>query len=82
MKVKYYEDADLLSFRISNNPYKYAKQNGDVIVHYSESREPVLIEIVNAAKFLKNTTRMLPKKVKARTTSREVFVTVAHKIKI
>lgn len=63
MKAKYYEDADLLSFKISNKPYKYAEQKGDVIVHYSKNKEPVLIEIVNAAKFLKETNKSLPKKV-------------------
>ena len=53
MKAKYYEDADLLSFRLSKKPYKFARQKGDLIVHYSEDKEPVLIEILNAAKFLK-----------------------------
>ena len=79
MKTKYYKDADLLSLRISNTPYKYARQDGDVIVHYSDNKEPVLIEILNAAKFLKKTTKMLPKKVQE-----EIFsnspVAVAHRI--
>lgn len=63
MKVRYYQDADLLSLRVSKKPYKYAEQKGDVIVHYSADRNPVLIEIVNAAKFLKETNESLPKKV-------------------
>lgn len=63
MKAKYYEDADLLSLKISDTPYKYARQNGDVIVHYSNDKEPVLIEIVNATKFLKDTTKMLSKRL-------------------
>lgn len=63
MKAKYYEDADLLSFEISKEPYEYAEQKGDVIVHYSKNKEPVLIEIVNAANFLRETNRSLPKKI-------------------
>lgn len=80
MKAKYYEEADLLSFRISKNPYKYAKQDGDVIVHYSEEKEPVLIEIVNAAKFLKDTTNNLPKKIREEILS-QTTPSVAHTIK-
>jgi len=63
MKAKYYKDADLLSFRVSNKPYKFARQKGDLIVHYSEDKEPVLIEILNATKFLKETNKSLPKSV-------------------
>lgn len=81
MKIKYYEDADLLSLRISQEPYKFARQTGDLIVHYTEDKEPVLIEIVNAAKFLKNTTRLIPKKIQKQIWSEEVSVSVAHKIK-
>lgn len=80
MKAKYYKDADLLSLRISNIPYKYARQDGDVIVHYSDNKEPVLIEIVNAAKFLKNTTQMLSKRLQKEIFS-ETPSSVAHRIK-
>ncbi len=80
MKAKYYEDADLLSLRISNTPYKYAKQDGDVIVHYSSNKEPVLIEIVNAAKFVKDTAQMLPKKIQ-RGFFQEPSASVAHRIR-
>lgn len=81
MKAKYYEDADLLSLRISNIPYKYARQDGDVIVHYSDNKEPVLIEIINAAKFLKNTTKMLPREIQEEISSTNRSSAVAHRIK-
>ncbi len=80
MKTKYYEDADLLSLRISNTPYKYARQDGDVIVHYSDNKEPVLIEIVDAAKFLKNTTQMLSKRLQKEIFS-EIPSSVTHRIR-
>ncbi|MDO8498955.1 MAG: DUF2283 domain-containing protein [bacterium] len=81
MKVKYFEDADLLSFRISNEPYKYARQFDDVIIHYSAKKEPVLIEVIDAAKFLKKTTHLLPKKVQAKIWPGRVSTPVAHQIK-
>ena len=81
MKVKYYEDADLLSFRISKEPYQYARQDGDFIVHYSENKEPVLIEIVNAAKFLRNTTKLIPKKIQKEIWPEVTSISVAHRIK-
>ena len=81
MKAKYYEDADLLSLRVSNDPYKYARQTGDVIVHYSEDKEPVLIEIVNAAQFLKDTNKLLPKKVQDEIFSKDSPTSIAHQIK-
>lgn len=81
MKVKYFEDADLLSLRITDEPYKYARQFDDVIVHYSAKKEPVLIEVVNAAKFLKKTTHLLPKKVQAKIWPEKTPTPVAHQIK-
>lgn len=80
MRAKYYKDADLLSFRISNTPYQYAKQEGDVIVHYNNKKEPVLIEIVNAAKFLKETAKNLPKKIREEISSGS-SPAIAHRIK-
>lgn len=81
MKIRYYKDADLLSLRISKEPYKFARQTGDLIVHYTEDKEPVLIEIVNAAKFLKDTTKLVPKKIQEEIWSEEASVSVAHRIK-
>lgn len=63
MKVKYWEDADLLSIRLSKKPFVNAEQEGDVIVHYSQNEEPVLIEILNAGKFLRDTAKSLPNKL-------------------
>ncbi len=81
MKAKYHEDADLLSLRISNAPYKYARQSGDIIVHYSDNKEPVLIEILNAAKFVKDTTRMLPKKLQEEISSPSITPSISHRVR-
>lgn len=81
MKVKYYEDADLLSLRISNKPYYDATKSGDVIVHYTKEGQPVLIEILNAAKFLKDTDKSLPKRFQRETWSQDYPVTVPLRVK-
>lgn len=81
MKVKYYEDADLLSIRISKKLYHDASQSGDIIVHYAEDKEPVLIEILNAAQFLKETDKSFPKKIQKEIWANQQLTTVSHRIK-
>ena len=81
MKVKYYEDADLLSVRVSNKPYIDATRSGDAVVHYAKDGEPVLIEILNATKFLKDTDKSLPKEVKRDIWSELPNVAIPHQIR-
>lgn len=80
MKIKYYEDADLLSLRVSNKPYYDATRSGDLVVHYTKDGKPVLVEILNASKFLQEADKSLPKKLQ-KTMVRESSVAVPHKIK-
>ncbi len=80
MKAKYYEDADLISWKISKKPFEYASRSGDFVVHYSKDDEPVLIEILNASKFLKEANSSLPKKIQKQVLPQEVQSVVAHKI--
>ncbi len=82
MKVKYYEDADLLSLRVSKKQYYTASQSGDVIVHYTKDGEPVLIEILNAAEFLKKADKSLPQNIqKHRQTKAGYTSSIPHRIK-
>lgn len=69
MKVKYYKDADLLSLRVSKRPYFDATRNGDLVVHYTKNGQPVLVEILNASKFLKKADKSLPKQLQRTLTS-------------
>ncbi len=80
MKAKYYEDADLISWKISKKHFEYASRSGDFVVHYSKDDEPVLIEILNASKFLKEANSRLPKKIQKQVLPQEVQSAVAHKI--
>lgn len=82
MKVKYYEDADLLSLRISKKHYYTASQSGDVIVHYTKDGEPVLIEILNAAQFLKKAAKSVPKNIQKQRPAKLTYISsVPHRIK-
>lgn len=81
MKTKYYEDADLISWKISKKPFEYATRTGDFVVHFSKNNEPVLIEILNASKFLKEANSTLPKKIQKQVLPKEVHsVAIAHRI--
>lgn len=63
MSAKYYQEDDLLIIKLSNKPYKVAEKVGSFIVHYDDERQPVLLEILNASRLLKETSKALPKSV-------------------
>ena len=63
MKAKYYKEDDLLILKLSSKPFKVAEKIGSFIVHYDTAKNPVLVEILNASKWLKATSRALPKSV-------------------
>jgi uncharacterized protein YuzE len=64
MSAKYYKQDDLLVLKLSKKPFKAAEKIGSFIVHYDEKREPVLIEVLNASKFLKETSKAMPKSMR------------------
>ena len=61
MNVKYYKEDDLLVLKLSKKPFKVAEKLGSFIVHYDIEKQPVLVEILNASKWLKATSKALPK---------------------
>ena len=61
MNVKYYKEDDLLVLKLSKKPFKVAEKVGSFIVHYDIEKQPVLVEILNASKWLKATSKALPK---------------------
>ena len=64
MNAKYYQEYDLLVIRLSNKPFKAAEKIGSFIVHYDTNKEAVLVEILNASKLLKETSKALPKSMR------------------
>ena len=51
-KISYEPEADVLTWEITDKPIDYAKEIGDVVVHFTKNNMPVLIEILEASKFL------------------------------
>lgn len=64
MKIKYNKQDDVLMIELSRKPIDYAEQSGDLIVHFSPDREAVLLEILDASKFLKQTSKLLPERAR------------------
>lgn len=60
MKVKYSPEEDILMYEVSNASIDHAEEVGDIIVHYSKKRKPVLLEILNATEFLNSALARVP----------------------
>ena len=52
MKVKYSRAVDILSIRLSDDPFDYAEKDGGLITHFSKKGKPVLLKIQGAGDFL------------------------------
>lgn len=79
-KITYSEDADILMIQFSNKKLDDAFDVGNMIVQVAEDGEPVVIEIMEASKFLKQATSKLPKKVFRNLISNS-SPAIAHKIR-
>ena len=64
MNFKYNKEDDILMVELNDKPIDYAEQSGNLIVHFSHERESVLLEVLQASKFLKQASKSLPQKVK------------------
>ena len=51
-KISYEPEANVLMWEITNKLIDYAKEIGDVVVHFTKNNMPVLIEILEASRFL------------------------------
>ncbi len=51
MKIEYYPDSDILEIRILDEKPKYGEEYSEnIIIHYSEEKSVVKIEILDASK--------------------------------
>lgn len=57
----YDPEADVLSWEITGRPIEYAKEVGNVVIHFSKNHSPVLIEILEATKLLASAIGILEK---------------------
>lgn len=62
-KIKYDVESDVLSWEISKKPIDNAVEIGNMIVHFSPDNTPVLIEILEAKKFLLRARGVIQEKV-------------------
>ncbi|MEK9185476.1 MAG: DUF2283 domain-containing protein [Patescibacteria group bacterium] len=52
-KISYEPEADVLSLEVSKQPIDFAEEVGNFVVHFNIKNKPVLIEVLEASKFLK-----------------------------
>jgi hypothetical protein len=45
-------DANIISWELSRSPVSHAREFGNLIVHFSKSGKPVIIEILDASSFV------------------------------
>ncbi|MBI4547357.1 MAG: DUF2283 domain-containing protein [Ignavibacteriae bacterium] len=56
MKIKYDREDDILIVEIGKGKIDFAEESGPLIVHFTKQKKPVLLEIMNASKFLASLT--------------------------
>jgi hypothetical protein len=55
LNVHYSSDEDILTYEVSREPIDYAEEMGSIIVHFTKDGKPVMLEILDAMKFLAQT---------------------------
>ncbi len=65
-KISYEPEADVLMLEKGTEPIEYAEEIGNFIVHFTKKNTPVIIEILEASKFLNKAGKMMFQKNGAR----------------
>jgi uncharacterized protein YuzE len=50
--MQYDPDANIISWEIAKGKISHAREFGNFIIHLSESGKPILVEILDASKFI------------------------------
>ena len=50
--MNYDAEANIISWEVSEGPINHAREFGNFIIHLSKSGKPVIIEILEASKFI------------------------------
>lgn len=50
--MNYDAEANIISWEVSEGPISHAREFGNFIIHLSKSGKPVIIEILEASKFI------------------------------
>lgn len=59
-KLRYDREDDILMIWLSKESVDYAEQEKNIIIHFSKENKPVLLEVLDASDFLKETAKRLP----------------------
>ena len=59
IKMTYEPESDVLSWEASKQPIDYAEEFDNVVVHFSKKNTPVLMEILEASKFLSKAKKLV-----------------------
>lgn len=60
-RISYEPEADVLMWEITDKPIDFAKEIGNVVVHFTKNNMPVLIEILEASRFLARAKNLMGK---------------------
>ena len=80
MKVHYDKDEDILMIELARKKVDDAYETDQMIVHVTEDREPVLLEIFKASQFLKDLGKVVPQNLQREIWSK-VYAAVPHRIR-
>jgi len=61
MKIRYSRDEDILIIELSDEKIEYAEEMGPIVVHFSDRRKPILLEILDASEFLSEAMKLTMK---------------------
>jgi len=62
-KVIYEKEDDVLNIWFSKKPIDHTEETDGVITHFTSDNKPVYIEVMDASRFLRETTKFLPKNI-------------------
>ena len=65
-KISYEPEADVLMLEKGNEPIEYAEEMGNFIVHFDKQNNPVILELLEASKFLSKAGKLMVGRQNAR----------------
>lgn len=80
-RINYSEDVDILTIQLSDKKVDDSYETDDMIVSVAEDGDPVLLEIFNGSRFLKDLGKAIPKKLQKQLWFSSLSSAVPHKIK-
>ncbi len=66
-KISYEPEADVLTWEITDKPIDFAREIGNVVVHFTKNNIPVLVEILEASTFIKKAKQLVGQEHRVKT---------------